>query len=601
MLFRLPKIAPSLARSRTSGRSTRLGYASLEDRRLLAVNVYFDAATGVVSIYGDSADDSVYVVEDSVTETQIQFNGSQTVNYATNEVNEIKFWAGDGADFFQNDTAIISFFAGQNGNDTFQGGSNADRMYGGNGNDTIFGGDGNDFLEGGEGNDEIHGEGGDDTLYGWLDDDVIYGGAGDDLINAAWGDDTVYGGSGSDYIMGSAGNDNLSGGDGDDFLYGHAGNDSVYGNDGNDIVRGNNGDDLQYGGAGNDYMMTDVGNDIAYGEGGADTLLGSEGNDILYGGDGDDNLFGMHEDDEIHGGAGDDFILGGAGNDVAYGDEGADRIFGMDGVDFLFGGTGVDNLFGGADDDALFGGGLSSADQLMGNEGQDRYLLQNGDVAADRNPEDAVLNFVNADDNWTDREIEVMGEAFTLLHDVTGNNVLLKDTFTTDDLTFHKYASLNGAAGVNWEYTSWTSYGGQVTYTYSREIHIADWNENSQWYNDQYRSVAIHEIGHNWESEVELSAVDPALSNAFDQFMTLSGWTDVNPNSSNYSLSNDGQWWYDNSAVFAGNYGQTNPYEDFSTMWQVYFDNLDTPENIDPALTSKIAALDALFSAAATV
>ena len=190
------------------------------------------------------------------------------------------------------------------------------------------------------------------------------------------------------------------------------------------------------------------------------------------------------------------------------------------------------------------------------------------------------MHFIDGDDNWTDIEIGVVGEAFTLLHDVTGNNVLLQDTFTTDDLTFHKYASLGGAAGVNWEYSSWTSFGGVVEYSYSREIHIADWDETSQWYNDQFRSVVIHEIGHNWESSVELSAVDPALSDAFDGFMTLSGWTDVNPHSSGYSQSHDGQWWYANSAAFASDYGRSNPFEDFSTIWQVYFDNLDTPENI---------------------
>ncbi len=215
MFFRLPK-TQTAARQTVTRRTQRtcLSYASLEDRRLLAVNVYFDVGTGVVSIFGDASDDSVYAVENSPGETQIRYNGTQTVNFSNSEITEIKFWAGDGADYFQNDTAIVSFFAGQNGDDTFLGGSNDDRVYGGDGNDTIYGGAGNDFLEGGVGEDLIYGDAGDDTLYGWLDDDRIFGGAGDDLINAAWGNDTVDGGDGSDYIMGSAGDDHLSGGNG---------------------------------------------------------------------------------------------------------------------------------------------------------------------------------------------------------------------------------------------------------------------------------------------------------------------------------------------------------------------------------------------------
>ena len=36
-------------------------------------------------------------------------------------------------------------------------------------------------------------------------------------------------------------------------------------------------------------------------------------------------------------------------------------------------------------------------------------------------------------------------------------------------------------------------------------------------------------------------------------------------------LSTDGKWVYDPAAEFARDYGKTNPYEDFATAFEAYF------------------------------
>lgn len=81
---------------------------------------------------------------------------------------------------------------GGEGDDTLfgsQGGARADAsdndvLYGGSGSDQLNGGAGKDYLEGGTGRDTLHGEEGDDYLYGGDDqeEDFLIGGAGNDTI-----------------------------------------------------------------------------------------------------------------------------------------------------------------------------------------------------------------------------------------------------------------------------------------------------------------------------------------------------------------------------------------------------------------------------------
>ena len=81
--------------------------------------------------------------------------------------------------------------------------------------------------------------------------------------------------------------------------------------------------------------------------------------------------------------------------------------------------------------------------------------------------------------------------------------------------------------------------------------------------------MLIHEVGHNWDDEFELVAANPNLSGAIDSFRALSGWSDVDPQVSSYTLSADGEWWYLNTAVFEDDYGRTNPHEDYAVAWEI--------------------------------
>ena len=581
----------------TRNRAERFGFASLEPRDLLA-SLFFDPGTGIASAFGGSGNDTLTVTVDSSTEIRVEFDGGPTAIFSSAELNEVKFWGGAGDDYFANHSSIKSFFGGHTGNDIFLGGTGSDRVMAGDGDDMVDGREGDDYLDGGNGNDTLLGGEGNDELHGWFGNDVLHGGEGDDYLAGEFNDDTIYGEGGNDFALGSIGNDMIWGGDGDDFLYGQGDDDFVYGEAGNDRVRGNNGNDHLFGGEGNDYMMSDAGDDYAEGQAGDDYVFAYSGLDVLKGGDGNDHIIGESGINELWGDAGDDLIIGGSGVDLVYGNAGADSIFGGDGNDRLFGGQGIDHLVGGNGDDAIHGGGQDAADTMLGNAGNDRFLHQTNDVVYDRGLGDVLIEFEDFSDSWTDLEIEVIDRGFNKLYLATGNNALLFDTLSNEDLRFLKYDDLGGSSGINYLHTTTSWYyenGEQIfTYDYDREIHIADWDESSQWYNDQFTMTAIHEIGHNWDSNLELESVGPFLDGAWESFLAASGWTDVDPNSSSYTLSNDGQWWYLNNASFAEEYGKSNPYEDLATMWEYFF--ATDPANYDPNLQSKLDVYSNIFN-----
>ena len=557
------------ARTNSTG-STKvqsLQWDRLEDRRLLAVGISFDPESSSVIITGDGADDSALVVDLGGGSFQVQGTGAASQDFLYAFVVRVDFFGNGGNDRFENQSAVAS------------------RAYGHSGNDILIGGSGVDVMNGGLGNDQIYGSGGNDTLLG------------------AEGDDWLYGGDGNDQLLGYSGNDWLFGGEGSDSLYGQASDDHVYGDAGNDRVRGNSGMDQLFGGSGNDFMMGDSEDDSMYGESGIDQLFGWTGVDRLDGGDGDDWLYGQEGNDELIGGIGNDLLRGGSQDDLLSGGNGADRIYGEAGVDLLRGGSGVDILRGGDGNDSLFGGELGDADTLYGEAGSDRFLTQSGDFAADATTADATLRFVNVTSNWNDLEIEVLDVAFARLCDQTGNTRLLHDSLDTRDLGFYKYSDLGGAAGINTLSTSgFQQFNPQTgqwewVYTYEREIHILDWNENSTWYNDQFQLVVLHEIGHNWDSQLELATVSAQVGQLWDSFLGVSGWRSTNPyDNVNYTQSLNGQWWYSSSASFAENYGRTSPQEDLSTMWEYFFDpNADASQA--SVLQSKLDILNSFFSA----
>lgn len=578
--------------------SSTPAYASLEPRKLLAANLFYDADSDVVTIISDSADDHVDVSLNVDGDVLVAIDGGDSAIYDPAAVTEIRFYSNAGNDSFDNTTHVDSLFVGADGDDTFQGGSGNDRVYAGAGEDVIYGGDGNDELHGGDDNDLIDGEAGNDQLHGGNGNDVIHGGTGDDYLAGEFGDDTLYGEEDTDTLLGSNGNDQVYGGTGDDSVYGQGDDDYVYGGDGDDRVRGNNGNDYLYGGEGQDFMMSDNGDDFAYGEAGDDLIFAYDGVDRLEGGEGNDQIFGEHGTNTLLGGNGADTIVGGDGVDYIFGEADDDLIYGRDGNDELDGGLGVDRLLGGDGDDSLYGSELASADSLVGEAGNDRFLVQANDTITDQESGDAVLEFIDDTAQWSDAQIVVLHDAFRQLYEATGNNLLLKETLNDDPLQLIMMSDLGGAAGINYltTTTSWYYQNGQpvYTYTYEREIHILDWDDTSTFYNNQFVDVLIHEFAHNWDSDTELASISEPLGSYWDSFIALSGWTSSQPTSGDYTQSADGNWWYESSAQFAENYGRTNPYEDMATLFEYYFEN-GVDGGGSSNLDQKVALLDALM------
>ena len=432
---------------------------------------------------------------------------------------------GNGTQTFNTSEVSKIFFSGDAGDDTFSNFSSIElEAFGNDGNDTITGGSAEDFISGGRG------------------DDIISGGDNDDELRGGQGNDTLNGDTGNDRLNGSAGDDTLYGGDGDDVLFGRNGNDVIRGGDNNDVLRG-----------------------------------GRDG-DRIYGDTGNDRLFGQHGDDVVEGGTGDDLLRGGRGSDYLSGFEGADRIFGGRDNDRLYGHQGADFLSGGDGNDGLFGGQNSEADSLTGGGGSDRFLVQGSDSVGDRGSTDSVLVFENETDQWTDAEIEVLDNGFQALHDRITDGTLLRDSVDSGDLTFYKYQSLGAAAGIN---AFGYSFIGTEFFDFTREIRIADWDETSDFFNEQFTSVTIHEIFHNWDSTLELGEYND-LDSLIVDFQSISGWTQANRSGNpNFTQSLDGEWYYLSSSVFADERGRINPFEDVAELSEYYFRNIDSNNHGD--------------------
>lgn len=577
---------------RRKSKPSSSGYSVLETRNLLASVVTFDSGTGVINIEGDQFGNNIDIsvfgnnVDVQTDEGFYSFNQSQ--------VTKIEFQGRTGDDSLWNETHIPVFAYGHGGDDLFIGGFGNDFFHGGNGNDSFEGRSGDDTIRGGDGNDTIRGDSGNDTLYGGPANDTIFAGSGDDFANGEFGNDLIYGAAGSDTILGSSGADQLEGGTGDDFIYGQHGNDTIKGDAGLDRVRGNPGDDILFGGDDNDFVMGDQGHDEVRGEDGNDTLFGFDGEDMLYGGDGDDVLYGGGDDDVIHGDDGDDLVRGDDGDDMLYGGRDDDRLVGLAGNDRLFGEHGTDVLVGGDGDDGLVSGGLFNVDVMFGGAGADRFLAQNtanvSDNLIDVKAEDALLNFLNETSDWTNEEMEVIDNGLFLLQQRTGNTALLKDSLPIGELTFSKYQTVTSP---NQSGSNELTYDGQ-TQTYSRQIQIAEWNEGDSAMNDFFTAVAIRELGHNWDSALELEALHSSLVGEFDNFLAISDWQETNPGSG-YTMSYDQQWFYANGTGFGDEYGKTNPFEDLSSTWEYYFATYENPNANHGNMQSKFDWADNFF------
>ncbi len=328
-LFRGLRSAP---KKRKSGR--KLTFESLSERLALSVTASFAPAAGVLSVFGDSLDNTIVVSRDTAGDLLVNGGAVSIVGGAPTVAN----------------TSLIQVF-GQAGNDRIS----LDETNGALPAANLFGGDGNDTLTGGSGNDQLFGQAGNDTLLGKGGNDLLFGGD---------GNDTLTGGTGNDQVFGEAGNDRMiwNPGDGTDLNEGGDGIDTVEVNGGNaseNFTVTANGTRVRFDRTDPAPFSLDIGtseNLVVNMNGGDDTFTagnglaplisltvdGGAGNDKITGGDGNDTLTGGDGNDTLIGGRGADTLIGGNGDDTFVWNPG-------DGSDVIEGQTGHDTLqFNGA-------------------------------------------------------------------------------------------------------------------------------------------------------------------------------------------------------------------------------------------------------------
>ena len=361
-------------RRRPSRRVRLVEFSRLEllDCRILpAVTATFSAAQGVLTVLGDSQDNTIAVSRDAA--------GSILVNGGA-----VRILGGNAT---VADTNLIQIF-GLDGNDNLSldetnGALPKANIFGGTGNDTLIGGDGSDVLIGGPGNDIINGGRGNDlALLGAGDDTFVW--------NPGDGSDTVEGQGGSDRLLFNGANVN------ENINLSANGSRARLSRDVGNVVMDINGvervdvnalggadtitvDDLT--GTGTSQVNLDLASPpgSGTGDGQADTVIvnGTNGNDlIMASGDASGvsvlglaarvNIFGAEAandrliinalggDDVVvasglasgsialtaDGGTGDDILIGGSGNDILLGAAGDDVLIGGPGRDILDGGPG---------------------------------------------------------------------------------------------------------------------------------------------------------------------------------------------------------------------------------------------------------------------
>ena len=302
---------------------------TLENRRMFAVTASFLPSAGVLTVFGDSQNNSIVVSRDAAGKLLVNGGAVVVVGGTPTVAN----------------TALVQVF-GQDGNDTISldeanGALPAANLFGGNGNDVLTGGSGNDMLFGQAGNDTLLGKGGNDLLFGGDGNDLLTGGSGDDQVFGQAGDDRMVWnpGDGTDLNEGGDGNDTteVNGGNGSETFTATANGTRVrfdrttpapfsidIGTTENLVLNANGGDDSFTAGNGLAPLISIT----ADGGAGNDSLTGGDGNDKLLGGDGNDLIVGGRGNDVMFGGAGDDTFVWnpGDGSDILEGQAGTDTM-----------------------------------------------------------------------------------------------------------------------------------------------------------------------------------------------------------------------------------------------------------------------------------
>ena len=360
-------------------------FEALEARTLRSVTALFIPSAGVLSVFGDAADNNIVVSLDNAGHILINGGAVQVKGVSPTAAN----------------TRLIDIF-GQAGNDTIT----MNEVNGALPAATIFGGAGDDTLTGGSGNDLLFGEAGNDTLLGKGGNDLLFGGA---------GNDTLTGGAGNDSVFGEAGDDRMvwNPGDGTDLNEGGAGNDTVEVNGGNaaeNFTVTPNGTRVRFDRTDPAPFSIDIGtseNLVLNANGGDDTFTASNG---LA------NLIRLNVD----GGAGNDTLIGGDGNDV---------LSGGDGNDFIDGGRGNDTISMGAGDDTFVWNPGEGSDTVDGGAGNDTMIFNGANVA-----ENIALSANNGHMLLT-RDVGAVTMDTTNLENVNLNTLGGADNVTVNDLT----------------------------------------------------------------------------------------------------------------------------------------------------------------------
>ncbi len=323
------KVVHTGAKDTNKTMNTRSQFESLESRKYFSVSASFSSSTHVLTVLGDSANNTITVSRD--------VGGKIFVNGGAVAI------AGGPATIAN--TTVIKVL-GQDGNDTItldetNGALPAASLIGGNGNDTLTGGSGNDHLFGESGSDSLLGKGGNDSLFGGGDNDTLLGGV---------GNDSASGESGNDLLIWNPG-------EGSDINEGGDGIDTVEVNGGavdENFTAVANGTRVRFdrvspapffldiGTTENLQLNAGAGNDTFTGGAGLAPLIslsidGGAGNDRITGGDGNDSLIGGDGDDLITGGKGADIAFMGDGNDtfVWNNGDGSDVVEGEGGNDAM--------------------------------------------------------------------------------------------------------------------------------------------------------------------------------------------------------------------------------------------------------------------------
>jgi len=414
---------------------------------------------------------------------------------------------------------------------------------------------------------------------------VFLGRAGDDIIsNHTSIPSRMFGGNGNDVLTGGSGNDRLIGNRGDDILNGRDGDDILIGSAGNNTLDGGNGNDRLFGGYG-----------------GRNVLRGGPGNDMIFAGDRGDEIYGDAGDDQIYGNVGPDLIFTGPGKNTVVGNGGDDVIHVQGSGNWVNGGSGNDSIYAQGSHNILRGGtgndgilAMGTGNRVLPGAGKNRVLIPPGQPTPVLSANDAAIQFVNRNSNWTFKQMEAIDQGLKGLHHRTNGTMVLKDTTSNLPLTFAKYrlndSALGGGAGANFIQGNFViPPTGPVTATYQREIRVEDFDVNNS---HRYRwagVLAIHEISHNWDSVYEINQRLPGRGNIWNEFLNFSSWRNSQPGNGYTKAWTATQepfefqvvggtvqipvreWWYASASPFTRDYGKHNAKEDWAVTWEYMF------------------------------